>query len=50
MDFLVSQNILIRSIDESDLTSSFVTDSSPAKEQLDLEKHKLYKTSCDVIG
>ena len=50
MDFLVNENILVNSIDDSDLTSSFVSDSSAVKESLDFEKRKLYKTSCDVIG
>jgi hypothetical protein len=46
MDFFVSENILIRS-DDLDSSGSFVSD---AKESLDAEKQKLYKTTCEVIG
>ena len=46
MDFLINERILVKSIDD-DLTSSFVSDSGS---KLEVEKHKLYKTSCEVIG
>jgi hypothetical protein len=44
MDFLVSENILICS-DES--PGSFA---SEARETIDGEKLKLYKTTCEVLG
>lgn len=43
MDFFVSENILIRS-DECD------SPRSQANASLDVEKHKLYMTTCEVIG
>ena len=48
MDFLISERILIAQLDD-DLTSSFVSESS-FKDSLEVEKHKLYKTTCEVIG